>query len=583
MKRSPLAADCKRIVKALAEPYSKAAAQYAADVLANKRPANVMVVLACERFARDMLAGAWLYDPNRAAHACAFVELLPHVKGKWARVGPGRAAELIKLEPWQVFSFCNLFGWIDDKGNRRFRQALIMVPRKNGKSIIAAGVGLYMGFADGEPGAEVYCGADTESQAWEVFRPAKKMVEKAGDFREEFEVKLAAKSLFTDEGSRFEPVIGNPGDGASPHCSITDEYHEHKTSDQLDTFITGMGAREQPLALVITTAGDNTAGPCFEFQLYAEDVLKGLITDDRLFAIIYAADRTDDWTDYKTWIKANPNYGVSVNPDYLEAQFRTAVERPAKRNILLTKHLNRWVSARNAYFDGLKWSDLASPDPIRLFYGRPAWLAMDLATKVDVAAVVLLTKDDAGRDRYFPFFYMPENRLDDPNNPNAARYAEWAAKGYVRLTPGDVIDFDYIAEDVKELLSHFEVEAVGFDPWQARHLANQLTADGAPMVEVGMTAKNLSEPMKELEAGILSGTLAHAGNPMFDWMVSNVVARADARDNVYPRKPDGQEHLKIDGAVAAIIAKGLSMAGDEPGGSINDWLSDPIVQREQKA
>ena len=261
------------------------AEEYAAEIVAGDMPACGLVQLACERHLRDTRnSGSPYYlDDAAASRVCQFIELLPHVKGKWAR-----ANERLTLSPWQSFIIVNVFGWKrKSDGLRRYRRVYIEVPRKNGKSSLTAAVGLYMLTADGEHGAEIYSGATTEKQAWEVFGPARLMARNSPALVDHFDLAVGAKNLhILDSASKFEPVIGKPGDGASPSMSITDEYHEHQTSEQYDTMLTGMGAREQPLAWVITTAGSDTAGPCYALRGEAIETLEGSISNDELFALI---------------------------------------------------------------------------------------------------------------------------------------------------------------------------------------------------------------------------------------------------------------------------------------------------------
>jgi len=513
-----------------------------------------LVELACSRFLADIEHAEWVYDSERVERVCSFAELLPHVKGKWAQ-----QKQLIVLQDWQVFILACLFGFVDGQGRRRFRQAYIMLPRKQGKSILAAVIGLYMLVMDSEAGAEVYCGATNEKQAWEVFGPAKLMAERADDFKAEFGITAAAKSLFALDGSRFQPVIGKPGDGSSPHCAIIDEYHEHDTPDQFDTMLTGMGAREQPLALVITTAGDNLAGPCYEMQKFAENVLEGVIEDDRLFSVVYTIDKDDDWQDFEVWKKANPNYGISVFEDFLLARYDEAMKRPQKQGINLTKHLNVWVSSRDAWLNMADWQACATPVVLDDLAGCRAWIGLDLATKIDVAAMVAKIEMGDGRFAFLPFFYLPEAVVNEGRSKNSTAYGGWAASGHLTLTPGDATDFEFIEEDLKRLLRVLDIQAVGYDPYQGNMLGTKLLSEGIPMVEYPMQTRTLSPPMRELESGIAAHTIIHPGNPMFDWMASNVTAKEDARGNIYPRKPPGQDHLKIDGITAALMAEGLSM------------------------
>ena len=279
-------------------PHVSAANKYARDVVAGRIDVCRYVRLACKRHLDDLKVSKKKDYPYRfnaalAEEKCVKFELFDHVKGRWAAHG-----DKFILEPWQCFVVCCLFGWVfKSNGLRRFRKGYIELPRKNGKSPTAAGIGLLMFADDQEHGAEVYSGATTEDQAWEVFRPAKLMAEKNDDFREFYGVEVAAKQMhIMSNGSRFRPVVGKPGDGASPSCAITDEFHEHDSPDQVNTFITGMVGREQPLWLATTTAGYNLDGPCYAFRKDATDMLEGHVTSDALFALIYTLDDGDDWT-----------------------------------------------------------------------------------------------------------------------------------------------------------------------------------------------------------------------------------------------------------------------------------------------
>ena len=535
--------------------FAKRAEAYAKAITTGKIAACRMVELSCRRFLDDLKRKEWKFDRDKVEKVCTFAELMPHVKGKWAR-----KKELIVLEDWQVFILAAIFGFVDKQGRRRFRQAYVMLPRKQGKSMLAAIIGHIMLTLDDEPGAEVYCGATSEQQAWEVFRPAKQMAEQADGYKTEFGVEVAAKSIYTLDGSRFQPVIGKPGDGSSPHCAIIDEYHEHDTPDQFDTMLTGMGAREQPLALVITTAGDNVGGPCHEMQKFAEDVLEGTIGDDQLFSIIFTIDKDDDWRDFDVWRKANPNLGVSLEEDFLKARHQEAMNRPGKQGINLTKHLNLWVSSRDAWLNMAEWQACANGNlTLEEMAGCEAWIGLDLATKIDVAAMVAKIRMADGMMAYWPMFYLPEAQVLEAKSKNSTAYGGWDAGGHLTLTPGDATDFEFIAEDLRRLMKHLDVQAVGFDPYQAHHLSQQMQAEGAPMIEYPMQTRTLSPAMREMEAAIAEGKRVHPGNPMFDWMASNVTAKEDGRGNIYPRKPHGQDHLKIDGITAALMAEGLSM------------------------
>lgn len=554
-------------------PLVKAAEAYARQVISGKIPACKWIKLACRKHLDELKLSKsadypYYFDPAKAERVAKFLQLLPHTKGKWASKG-----EAIKLEGWQLFSVCIPFGWLRKKDDtRRYRTILIFVPRKNGKSIIGGGLGLYMFTADGEFGAEVYSGATTEKQAWEVFRPAKLMVDRTEALRDKYGVEVNASNMCRlADGSRFEPVIGKPGDGASPSCAIVDEFHEHQDSTLFDTMETGMGAREQPVMLVITTAGSSIGGPCHQLVRDAERMLEGAIDRPDLWAMLYTIDPGDDWTSEAVLIKANPNYGVSINGDFLQARQRDAMQSAAKQATFRTKHLNEWVGAKNAWLNMLRWKEAPPRKSLAELDGRPCIIGLDLASKIDIAGNLLLfppVEDDPiwhvhGR------YYLPEVRVIEELDSNTARYREFDALGLLTLTDGEVIDFEVIKEDLREFAGRFDVQQVAYDPWQATQLAQEMQAEGLLMVEVRQTVQNISEPMKELEAMTLRKVLAHGDCPILTWMASNVIAKLDVKDNIYPNKERPEN--KIDGIVGLIMAISRAIAGGEEEAPVSPW------------
>ena len=553
-------------------PHVATALAYAKAVLAGEHVACQWVRCACQRHLDDLERAkgkAWPYrfDAAKAERACEFAELLPHVKGHWAAPEPGRSNRIV-LEPFQCFERAALFGWVEKAtGLRRFRIAYIERPRKNAKSTDAAITGLYCFAADREFGSEVYSGATSEKQAWEVFRPAKQMAERTPAFLAEFEVEVHAKSLtILPSGSRFEPVIGKPGDGASPSCSITDEYHEHPDATQLETMLTGMGARRQPLALVITTAGANVDGPCYALHERAQKMLNGTLQDDRLFAVIYTIDDGDDWTSELALRKANPNMGVSVSAEYLLEQQRQAIQDSRQQNIFKTKHLNLWVTVRAPWMNMEWWHRQADPTLTReQFKGERAWMAFDLASRLDlVAAATLYRKLIAGQPHFYFFgrYYVPSAAVEEPERRH---YQAWARDGYLTATEGNDIDLERILEDVGADRRLCSAAAAGFDPWNSIGLRDGLKKVGfadAQVQEIPQNVQNFSEPMKAVEAAVKDGRFHHDGNPCMTWMVGNVTVRPDAKDNIYPRKE--RPESKIDGPMSLFMAQRLAMTGPTP-------------------
>ncbi|MEF2551999.1 terminase TerL endonuclease subunit [Aurantimonas sp. A2-1-M11] len=553
--------------------YVGKANRYARDVVAGRILACKWVRLSCQRHLDDLAKQKgkdypYRFDAAKAEKVCQFLELLPHSKGEWARKGLK-----LQLEPWQCFKTAALFGWVRKRdGRRRFRKALILEPRKNAKSTWAAGVGLYMLTADGEHGAEVYSGATTERQAWEVFGPARLMAQKTPALQSAFGLSVNASNLhILGNGSKFEPVIGKPGDGSSPTCAIIDEYHEHDTDVQVDTMETGMGAREQPLLLIITTAGDNLAGPCFAAMEDAQKVLEGLVENDELFALIYTVDPDMDWTSDAALVMANPNLDVSVKGEFLRARQRDAINNPRKVGIFKTKHLNLWVQARDAYFNIQRWTESADPSlKIEDFAGQPCRIGVDLASTIDIAAVEITFQHGDGYAR-FGRYYLPEATIEHGENEH---YRGWEKAGWLTQTDGDMIDYVTIRDDLIGLTKLYQVEEIAFDPHQAMMMMSELSQEGVPVVEVRPLVLNFSPAMKQMDGLIRSRKIVHNGDPVFTWMLSNVVAKPDAKDNVYPRK--NRPENKIDGPVAHMMALARWMTTDEGAGKMNDFFASLV-------
>lgn len=573
--------------KSADQPHVEIGNRYAREVVAGKIAACKWVRLACQRHLDDLARQKdrtfdYRFDPAAAERVCRFVELFPHVKGAWASRG-----ETLVMQPWQVFLTICIFGWKNKvDGFRRFRRALLVVPRKNGKSAWAAAIGLYMLAADGEHGAEIYSGATTEKQAWEVFRPARIMAQRQAAYRAHYGVTVNASNLHVlSNESRFEPMIGNPGDGSSPHCALIDEYHEHATDDMLATMQTGMGARDQPLILVITTAGSNIAGPCYAMVVEARRMLDGIVEDDELFALMYGLDGPvgkpededytpgDDWTSVDALRKANPNFGVSVGEKFLLSEQRQAINNARHVSRFKTKHLNEWVNAKEAYFNVQRWIESAAPGlTIEDFAEQPCRVGLDLASKVDIAAMEIvfrLADCDCAKAaelikagfQYARFgrYYLPAAAVEKDENEH---YQAWNREGLIVQSDGEMNDMQVIRDDILGIRDRHQLEEVAYDPDQARMMVSELQAEGVACAEVTATMKNFSDPMKEMDGLIRGRAIAHNGDPIFTWMLSNVVTKVNHKDQVYPRKE--RDENKIDGPVAHIMVLGRSMIIDEP-------------------
>ena len=495
------------------------------------------------------------FDVDRAADVCAFIERLPHIRGKWK-------TRTLVLEPWQCFILTTVFGWVDEHGNRRFRAVYIEVPRKNGKSALTAGVGLYMLSADGEAGAECYSLATKREQALAVWTVARFMSLRNPSLCADFGMEVRARSILADGGASYFQALSsdeNGLDGLNPHFAGIDELHAHRTRVVHDVMDSGTGARSQPLLWEITTAGSDTSGVCYEQHDYCVKVLEATQDDPQFFGVIYGIDKEDleaaNWFEERLWKKANPNYGVSVSPLDFARKARKARALPAALSEFLRKGLDVWTQVDSPWMDMTAWGRCADPSlKLSDFKGERCWIGEDLASKVDIAAKVRVF--EVGGTVYVltgkNSFFAPESAVRD--SPNAS-YQGWVATGALTVTPGNIIDFDYIEDSLKEDAKLFEVAGVGYDPHQATQHATRMLSEGFPMVEVRQTVLSLSEPMKELEALVLSGRLKHDGNPLLTWMIANVIAHYDAKDNIYPRKAKPEK--KIDGVIAIIMALAL--------------------------
>lgn len=555
-------------------PLVAASLKYAEQVVARKIEACLFVRQACERQLTDLERPdfPYVFDVETAERCPRFIETLPHVKGEWAA-----RREMIHLEPWQAFGLTTTFGWVrredmyDDDGElvaragtRRFRTAYEEVPRKNAKTTIAAGVGLFMMSEDGEAGAEVYSNATTRNQARIVFDLARTMAQRAGrglDIR-------AHTIAHLDTASKFSPLHaqGETLDGYNIHCAINDELHAWKRRSVYEVIETATGARQQPLIFNITTAGNNLDGICYDLRGYTIRVLNRTLVDESFFGIIYTLDQDDieHWFDRALWKKANPNWGKSVYPMDVEALARKARELPTEQNAFLTKRLNVWVNAAVSWMDMVRWN-AARDTQMKLedFRGEPCWLGIDLASKIDINSLaIVFRREIEGQDHYFVFMrhWLPEAAII---GDRFGQYDGWVKSKHILKTPGNVVDIDEIEAETMRIAADHSVRELGMDPGHnSTQYGVHMAEEGLTVIDVRPTYMNFSEPMKWLE-GWVKDRRVHVCDPVLDWMVSNVVARRDSKDNLYPLKESAAR--KIDGVVALLIAINRMMAdqGDQ--------------------
>ena len=440
-------------------PHFDKAFEYACQVVDGEIVAGRLTKLSCQRFLDDLYGDKPFYfDAEAAEKPCRYIERLPHIKGEWAK-----RRELLVLAAWQCFIVCNLFGWkhaedIRDEerevllkaGTRRFRTGYVDVARKNGKSVLGAAIGLYMLDEDGEEGAEVYSAATTRNQAKIVFNMARTMAARTAELPLEVRVHNISK---LETASKFEALHaqGETLDGCNIQCAVNDELHAWKNRDVYDVIETATGSRLQPLMFNITTAGSNTNGICYELRGYLIRILEGKVQDESFFGVIYTLDKDDDWTDREVWAKANPNWNVSVYPLDMENLCRKATEVVSQVNAFLTKRMNVWVNAAEAWMDMRKWQACYDAD-MRLedFLGEECYDGIDLASKIDVCSKAkLFERKIDGKQHIYCYMrhWLPEAAVTDDVN---GQYDGWVRGGYIATTPGNVIDVDQIEADTLE-------------------------------------------------------------------------------------------------------------------------------------
>lgn len=546
--------------------------RYARGVTTGRIVAGDLARLACQRHLDDLRTGkqrGLAFDREAAERVLRFFPtVLRHSKGEWA----GRPVE---LAPWQQFKLGSIFGWKRADGLRRFRTAYNAVGRKNGKSTESSGLGLYMQTADNEGGAEVFSYATKRDQARIVFDEAKNMVRKSPALS-----KLVAISQLNlailKTASKFEPLSSEESslDGLNPHCAIGDEIHAHRSRAVYDVIETAMGARRQPLHWLITTRGSNRSGICGEVDDYSIKVLKGEVQDDSWFAYIACLDEDDEWDDPDCWAKANPNLGISVKLDDLERLALKAKHAPSAQNEFRRKRCNLWTEAEERWLDYQAWKNCGGPFDAAALHGMPCYGGLDLSGSQDLTALVLIFPSPAG-ERILPFFWLPEDGLAERARQDQVPYDVWAEHGILRTTPGATINRRFIAAELAEIFSQYQVRALGYDRWRIEDLITGLDeigvetirvksesdfddlrmTDALPVVDWGQGFRDMSPAIDAFEGAVLAGKAAHGDHPVLTWCVSNVVVSTDPAGN---RKFDkGKVTGRIDGAVAAAMAYGV--------------------------
>lgn len=522
-----------------------------------------LVRLACERHLDDLKFGharGLYFDVAAANRAIAFFRFLRHSKGEWA-------GERFELRPWQAFIVGSIFGWKREDGTRRFTKAFIEVARKNGKSTLLAGIGLYLLVADGEPGAEIYTAATKRDQARITHSEATRMVRQSPGLLDL--VRVYRDNLSVEKtSSKYEPLgaDANTTDGLNPSAALIDEVHAHRTREMFDVLDKGTGARRQPLVFEITTAGLGGESLYNEHHDYSEEVLEGAIRADEWFAYVATIDEGDDWTSLRAWKKANPNLGVSVKVGHLREECARAKALPAEQNAFLrflldvrTQQVIRWLSLD-------VWDRNAGIIQEEILQGRECYGGLDLGWSEDLTAWALAfpDADDPEIVGFLLRFWCPEARLYDRSNRYAEQYRTWARQGVLKTTPGAAVDYDMVREDILRDAERFAIGDLGIDRWNAHQIATQLEAEGLTVAGVGQGFRDMSEPAKELERRLLRGKIRHGGNPLLRWQAAAAAIAEDPAGNIKVMKPKRESKAaKVDGLVAAIMALGRLMRHEE--------------------
>jgi phage terminase large subunit-like protein len=489
-----------------------------------------------------------------------FAECLRHQKGELA----GKPFE---LEPWQADLLRTLWGWRRKDGTRRFREAWIEVPRKNGKSTLAAGIALALLFLDRELGAEIFSAAADREQARIVYEIASGMVSAEDELLRRTTV-LRSAIVYEREGSSYKPISSDAftKHGLNAHGAVCDEVHAWPTAELFEVLQTSMGARRQPLLVSITTAGHDRETLAWRKHLYAEKVRDRVISDPAFLPCIFAAGEKDDWTSEETWARANPGLGTSLSLEYLRRECARAKEEPTYENAFRRLHLNQWTEQAVRWIQMHKWDAAPRLAALEELRGRPCWVGLDLASTLDLTAACQVWAFPDGTYACRPHFWVPGENAEQRERRDKVPYLTWAKQGFVTLTEGNVCDYERLHDDLLQLHREWNVEGIAIDPWNSRQLSTQLGAQGVNVVEFRQGFASFADPCRHLERLVMAGMLAHGGNPVLRWCASNVAVEIDAAGNMKPSKRRSTE--RIDGMVALLM--GLGMAAKSESGSVYD-------------
>ncbi len=489
-----------------------------------------------------------MFDENTADRAVSFIQSLKHVEGEWA-------GQYIKLEPDQKKIIRDIFGTLRDDGTRQYRMAYISVPRKWGKSTLAAAIALCVLFIDNEPAAQIYIAAADREQAGIVYRIAAEMVRKSPTLSAITRTRDSVKRIIVPESASFLHAISAEAyskHGFNSHCVIYDELHAAPDRELWDVLNTSMGARRQPLFLQITTAGFDRESICWNQYQYAKGVLDGNIIDPSYYAYIREAEIDADWTDPEVWKAAQPNLGITVKLKFYEQECARAKNQPSYQNTFRRLMLNQWTEQSTRWIDMDVWDSCGGVIDSAELYGQRCYCGIDLSSTTDLTAVVLAFPQDDGSITLLPQFWLPQENLRKKVLQDHVDYDAWERDGYLTTTPGRVIDYRYVMDYIIDCVENYDVREVAYDPWSATQLATDLSDKGLTMIQFRQGYASMSPASKEFERLLVDGKINHGDHPVLRWMAGNVAVQQDAAGNIKPDK--AKSNARIDGIVASIMA-----------------------------
>ncbi|WP_195612698.1 terminase large subunit [[Clostridium] symbiosum] len=509
-----------------------------------------------------------MFDEGKARRTVEFINCLKHTKGRWR----GQPFELL---PWQEKIIRDVFGTVKENGYRQYNTAYVEIPKKNGKSELAAGVALYMTCGDNEWGAEVYGCASDRQQASIVFDVAVDMVDQCPALKKRVKPVMSVKRLVYQPTNSFYQVLSAEAytkHGLNVHAVIFDELHSQPNRELFDVMTKGSGdARTQPLFFLITTAGTNRHSVCFEQHQKAEDIILGRKIDDTFYPVIYGASDEDDWTSEKVWYDANPSLGYTIDIEKVRNACMSAMDNPAEENIFRQLRLNQWVKQSTRWMQMEKWDACGFPVDERELLGRECFGGLDLSSTTDITALVLVFPPRAENEKYIllPYFWIPEENMRLRVRRDHVPYDVWEQQGFLKTTEGNVIHYGFIERFIEELGTRYNIREIAFDRWGAVQMVQNLEGFGFTVVPFGQGFKDMSPPSKELMKLTLEQRLAHGGHPVLRWMMDNIFVRTDPAGNIKPDKEKSTE--KIDGAVATVMALDRAVRNEvNRGGSVYD-------------